>query len=572
MATKAELSRVRAPADPLEALGLPTKQYVDLLDRANGVGSLRALRPALSWGQDSATTTIQHTAFPSVVQRRDGVLYMVFRRGTNHSATRDGGVWYSTSTDVGRTWATPTQLFAASGGVEYRDPCVSLDSTGTILRLTYFKGSASLSAAGCFFRTSTDGGANWSSETRFDGSKPYAACSAPVVELSNGRLIAPFYGKDNLADARDSCYIATSTNGGTSWTQSKVMDGVGAGTDLQEPWVSRKPGANDLFMTFRWGTNTSIANSSSTQTDGAGWSAPSVTVTGTGRPSTCWLSTGEIVMTYRDTNNQFFWARMYVGGSWSAPVLVRRGRSSGFWTYAQPYEVSPGMALCPFTEENSGATPSKLYSTALVRGGGSSPIGEIPSDAIAVANGYDEILFATTFRERMPATLSPEWTVQNGGLSISADGYLTSTAADNTPDLGTVDVNNANVIIEADLYMNGQAGAGVIFRVVNSNTYLMWTLESSGGAAHVYKVVSGTATALDALGAGTYYIMNTWNTLRVEVHGTIVRVFLNGQSVTGLVLAGGDATTFGTSGVHGVKLNAQSGGAHYCRRFLVKGY
>ena len=464
MGTKSQLSRTRAPADPLEALGLATKQYVDLLDRSNGVGSLRALRPAVSWGQDSATTTIEHTAFPSVVQRRDGVLYMVVRRATNHSAARDGSIWYTTSSDAGRTWAAPTLILSAVSGVEPRDPCVSLSADGTKMYLTYFKGSASLGAAGCFFRTSTDGGLNWSAETRFDGSKPYAACSAPIVELSNGRLIAPFYGKDNLADARDSCYIATSTNGGTSWTQTKVMDGVGAGTDLQEPWVSRKPNANDLMMTFRWGTNTSIAYSTSTQTDGAGWAAPTVSITGTGRPSTCWLSTGEVVMVYRDTNNIYMWSRAYVSGNWSAPVLVRRGLTGGFWTYGCPIDISSGIALCPFTEEASGSAISKLYVTALMRGGGSSPVGEVPSDVVAVATNYDNVLFATTFRERVPATLDPLWTVGNGGLSISSDGYLTSTAADNTPDIGVVDVNDNNVIIEADIYMNGQAGAGIVFR------------------------------------------------------------------------------------------------------------
>lgn len=567
---RSSLSRLRSPADPLVALDLANKQYVDFADRTSGVGTLRSLRPVVNWGHDSATTTIQHTAFPSIVQRRDGVLYMVARRGTNHSATRDGGIWYTTSSDGGRSWATPVQLFAASGGVELRDPCVSLSNDGTKIYLTYFKGSAALAAAGCFFRTSTDGGVNWSAEVRFDGNKGYAACAAPVVELANGTLVAPFYGKDLIGDAWESSYVALSSTAGASWTQSKIHNGVSVTQHLQEPWVSRKPGSNDLFMTFRWGNNNQIANSSTSQTDGLGWSAASVTITGTGRPSTVWLSTGEIVMTYRDTTNQLMWARWYStsAAAWSAPSLVRRTPSGGFWTYAHPIEIRPGVALCPFTEENSGLTPSKLYLTAIARGGGSSPLGDLPTDAIAVATRYDSIQYASTFRDRVPAGLGPEWTVLNGAFSVHADGYLSSASADNVPDRAMVDINNPDVDIEADFYMTVQSGAAILFRAVDANNFLMWTVETLGANARLYKVVAGVATQLTTAAASI--TLGAWHTLKVEATGTLIRGHINDNPVSGYALAAGaEQTTFTTPGKHGLGLNAQSGGVHLCRRYMI---
>jgi hypothetical protein len=545
------------------------RSQLDTFSRAAGVGTLRALRPAISWGQDSATTAVQHTAFPSVVQLRDGSLYMVVRRGSNHSAARDGGIWYSKSTDLGRTWSTPIQLWAAAGGLEYRDPCVSLSSDGTKIYLTYFKGSAALAGAGCFFRTSTDGGVNWSAETRFDGTKPYAACSAPMVELASGRLLAPFYGKDNAGDSFDSVYLSISTNGGTTWTPLKIYNGADVSLSLQEPWVCRKPNANDLVMTFRYGTAANIASGSTSQTDGLGWTAPSLVGAGTGRPSAVWLSTGEVVTVYRDTSNQLMLARIGSNGWW-ARQLVRRTPTGGFWTYAHPIEVAPGTILCPFTEEPTGSTISKLYLTTLNRGGGWTPLGVLPADAVAIPTEYDAIEYATTFKERFSTTLGSEWTVINGALTITSDGYLSSVTADNVPDRAVVDVNNPNVVVEADFYMTVQSGVAILFRVVDASNFLMWTVETTGTNARFYKVVAGVVTQLTTAAANCS--LNSWNTLRVEATDTLMRGYINGTSVGGYLLtAGSEQSTFLTPAKHGVGLNAQSGGLHYCRSFLVTG-
>jgi hypothetical protein len=543
------------------------KAQLDAATRAAGVGTLRALRPAVSWGRDSATSTIQHTAFPSVVQLRNGSLYMVIRRASNHSAARDGGIWYSRSTDLGRSWTAPVQLYAATS-VEYRDPCVSLSADGTKIYLTYFRASTAAPAAGCFFRASTDGGTTWSAETRFDGSKPYAACSAPIVELANGRLVAPFYGKDNAGDTYDSVYVSISSNAGATWTPLKIYNGADVSQHLQEPWISRKPDANDMMMTFRFGTNNNIGFGSTVQADGLGWSAAVVAFSGTGRPSTVWLSTGEIIATYRDSTGQLMWSRFYINGSWYPPTLVRRTPAGGFWTYAHPIEVGPGTALCPFTEEPSGAAISKLYTTALNRGGGWSPVGQIPPDAVAAATSYDYIEYVTTFRERPGTTLGSEWTTLSGALAINDTGYLSSAAADNTPDRAMVDVNNPNVVIEADFYMTVQTGAAILTRVVDANNFLMFTVETTGTVGRLYKVVAGVATQLAFGNVNT--ALGSWNTLRVEATDTLLRAYINGTVVAGYILAAGtEASTFTTPTKHGVGLNAQSGGAHLCRRYVI---
>jgi hypothetical protein len=573
VATATGISRLRAPAGPLNALDLATKAYVDAGHQSGGNGSLRSYRLPVSWGRDSGTSNIAHSGFPSVVQRPDGVLYMVVRRGSDHSTTKDGGVWYTTSSDQGRTWAAPTQLLGASGGTEYRDPCVSLSTDGTKIYLTYFKGSAANGGLGVFFRYSTDGGATYVAEVRVDGSRPFAASSAPAVELSNGNLVIPWYGNET-AEANQSVYVAVSTNAGSSWTQTRIFNGVTLGTHMQEPWITKKPGADNLFMTYRYGANANIGNSTSSQTDGLGWSAAAVAFAGSGRPACLWLSTGDVLCGYRDSSGQLFLARLCTDPAaftWQAFHVVRRTPTGGLWNYGHPIELTPGVAVNVFAEEISSTTVSKVYVNAFARNGGLTPFGTIPSDTVAIATDYDLIEYATNFRNQPSGAtaLGSEWSVLTGGFSLSTDGYLMSTTADGNPDRATVDLNTPDLMIEADIFMTVQSGAAILFRVVDSNNFLMWTVESSGTTFRFYKVVSGTPTQLVSQAAGVR--LGSWARFKVVCRGEILLGYRDDQYVTAYTLtAGAEQSTFNTPTKHGVGLNSPSGGLHYCRRFLAK--
>jgi hypothetical protein len=567
------ISRLQTPGPPIAALDLTTKTYVDNQHQANGAGSLRSYRMPYSWGQDSGTSNIAHSAFPSVVQRTDGVLYMVVRRGSDHSTTKDGGVWYTTSTDQGRTWAAPTQLLGASAGVEYRDPCVSLSTDGATIYLTYFKASAANGGLGAFFRTSVNGGTSYGAEVRIDGSRPFAAVSAPAVQLSSGTIVVPWYGNET-AEAKQSVYVATSTNGGSSWTQTRILNGVTLGQDMQEPWISRKPGADNLFMTYRYGNNANIGNSSSTQTDGLGWSAAAVAFAGTGRPSTVWLSTGDVLCNFRDSANQYFLTRLCTNtGSftWQAQHLVCRTPTGGFWTYGQPIEITPGVALNVFCEEIAATTVSRVYITALARNGGPTPFGDIPNDALAIATDYDLIEYGTNFRNQPSGatTFGPEWTVIAGAFSMTADGYLSSAVADASPDRAIVDLNLPDLMLEADFYMTVQSGAAILFRVVDASNFLMWTVETGGTTFRFYKVVAGVATAVASQAAAVR--LGSWARFKVVCRGEIMLGYRDDQFITAYTLAAGaEQSTFNGPTLHGIGLNAQSGGIHYCRKFLAK--
>jgi hypothetical protein len=504
-----------------------------------------------------------YSAFPSVCRFTSGQLRLVWRQGTDHVNARDGDIYTATSVDDGRTWSAAA--LAVSDTVDLRDPCVSTD--GSTTWLTYFKGTASLAAAGCFIRSSTDDGVSWSGETRVD-SHPYAAMCAPVIQVG-ANLLTAFYGKSSLSDTFDSCWLATSTDGGATWSHLLVANGPGAGRHYQEPWLITR--GSEVWMLFRYGTNSAIGASVSTD-GGATWSAPTQLFDdATGRPSSVWLGTGTMAVVARQISTKQAIVRSRdVGTSTTAwlpprPTMVQPSSGPIGMMYAHPLEI-PGGVICPVGIETSG-TVSRIHIGWLGDEGGVSPLGDlIPDDRTAVANGTDQLLFAEGFSQangtlREPWVLSPSLGVQ------ASNGYGVAATVNNVPDLAWVDLAAADVELEGEFSFTGQAGFGLIARVVNATTYLLLTVETNGTAVRLYKIISGAATQLAVL--STTLNQSSFTRLRMIVRGNVVQCFTNDSPSFVHVLAGTDATTFAGQPRHGIKLNPL-GGVHRCRRFVAK--
>lgn len=520
------------------------------------MGSVRAsgFRPV---GVDGA-----YAAFPSVCRFGSGQLRLVWRQGADHSNARDGKVYTATSLNDGRTWGTAS--VAVTDTVDLRDPCIA--TAGGTTWLTYFKGTASLAAAGCFLRVSTDDGVTWGGETRID-SQPYAAMSAPVVQVG-ANLLAAYYGK-NAGDTFDSCWLATSADGGATWTRQVVANGQAAGRDYQEPWLIASGAA--VWMFFRYGTQFAIGVATSSDS-GVTWTAPTQLFTDTtGRPAAVWLSTGTMAVVARRISDKQAVVRTRNAGTaktdWLPPRPTMIQPSSGpiGMLYAHPLEI-PGGVICPVGIESS-TTTGRIHVGWLSDEGGISPLGDvIPDDRTAIAQRADQLLFTEGFSQ-VNGPLKAPWEVGGGAMQVS-NGNALSTVADNVPDLAWLDVANPDVTLEGEFAYTGQAGFGLIARVSPPNTYLLLTLETGGTALRLYKIVSGAATQLAI--HTTSVAASSWATLGLSVRGNLVHGFLNGYSALTHTLSPGDATTFAGKVVHGIKLNAGTGGAHLCRRFVVR--
>jgi hypothetical protein len=523
------------------------------------VGSVRA-GGFRALGVDAA-----YAAFPSVCRFVSGALRLVWRQGADHVAARDGKVYTATSPDNGRTWSAASVAVADSPGVDLRDPCIA--TAGGTTWLTYFKGTSTLAAAGCFLRVSADDGVSWGSETRID-SQPYAAISSPVVQVG-GNLLAAYYGK-NAGDSFDSCWLATSGDGGATWARQVVAGGPAAGRDYQEPWLIAR--GTEVWMFFRYGTNSAIGAAVSTDS-GVTWSAPAQLFDDTsGRPAAVWLSTGTMAVVARRISDKQGVVRSRNPGApvtaWSParPTVVQPSSGPIGMLYAHPLEI-PGGVICPVGVETSGSV-ARLHVGWLSDEGGISPLGDlIPDDRTAAAAGADQLLFAEVFSQ-VSGVLRAPWVIGAGGVQASG-GYAVSAVADGSPDLAWLDLASSDVELEGEFLFTGQAGFGLIARVnAASTSYLLLTVETSGTAYRLYKVVSGVATQLSA---GTVSVnQGVWARLRMVVRGNVIQCFINGWPSFGYELTGGDITTFAGAPRHGIKLNAQAGGAHRCRRFVAR--
>lgn len=527
-----------------------------------GAGTVRATRPVRIFGLDS-----NHAAFPSVCARLDGVVILVYRQGTDHSVTRDGVIKSSFSSDHGRSWTTPTTAVTGAAGQDLRDPCVSLSRDGTKVYLSYFKGTVALAAAGVFFRVSTDGGVTWGGEIRVD-SLPYAASSAPIIELNNGTLVCPFYGRSGV-EVWDSVWISKSTNGGTTWpTQTRIINGTTATDHRQEPYIALL--GTTAVMGYRHGTAASIGISVSTDNT-VNWSAGAAKFAGTGRPNLFFTNDLTLSCLYRSTGNENGVVRSSKdsGSTWTPERLVDMAPTAvGWMTYSGTDRISRGINLCALSQESS-STVSRVFLTCFGEAGGNSPFGTIPTDAEAAAANLDNLIFGTSF-EQTDGQLPSPWTIAAGAISV-VNGAVQSAVADATADFVRVYSGVNDMEVEADISNVGgfDSGSAVIARMINATSYLMFTAETNGVNFRLYKVVSGTPTQLATVAGQLAF--GAYHTYKIVARGQEIRCFINGASMLYHLLSGGDQTTFATGFYGGIKLNSQGTTVHKCRRFTIRG-
>jgi hypothetical protein len=556
-----------------------------------GVGRVRTIRPIRSYGGDTA-----HSAFPDVVNLTSGKMLMTYRQGTNHSAARDGIIRKATSDNHGRSWTAPTTIATGAAGVDLRDPCVSLSRDGLTIYLTYFKGTAVLAAAGVFWRASTDGGVNWSAEVRVDGASPYAASSAKCIELDNGTLVIPYYGRAGV-ETLDSVWLAKSTTGGATWTQTRILNGPTAVLDFQEPWMVLK--GQTAVIGYRHGNADNIGITVSTDNT-ANWSGASAKFAGTGRPTLFFADDISLCCIYRNnaTSASIYSAMMRTtldnGTTWSPARILEKAWNGGAlgMTYAGVDRVDGG-ASCIVMGQESSTTLSRIFVTYGGRAGVSTPFGSVPEENDAVTANADSTVIATQF-EQSDGTIAYPWFVMSGAATVT-NGEVLSASADNVPDLIATYVNSNDMEVEAEIKCGGtgtiQTGAAIIFRMIDASNYLMFTVEGAGVNYRLYKVVAGVASLLERNGNSPgalfdYNVgvrtlpVNQYVKYRIICREAFIWVYLNDQWIVASAGAGSvfpsamlstaDQSAFSSGKFAGFKLNSQSTSIHSCRRFTAK--
>jgi sialidase-1 len=192
-----------------------------------------------------------YEAFPDVCRLRDGRLLCVFYAGYGHvalpnsSLPQGGRIACCYSSDEGHTWSPAETVY--DGPDDDRDPSVVQLADGRLL-LSFFslrksEASPGYSGLGSWLIESADGGKTWSEPRQLSASH---YCSAPIRQLSNGRLIVGLYIQTEGVSQGS---ISFSDDGGKSWQPEVLIDNGGMKLDAETDLIELRDGS--LFAAQR---------------------------------------------------------------------------------------------------------------------------------------------------------------------------------------------------------------------------------------------------------------------------------------------------------------------------------
>ena len=263
--------------------------------------------------------------FGDMIKLKDGRLLVAYRESVAH-INQDGRIMVVQSRDQGRTWSMPA--VAIDTPIDDRDPKLMQMRDGTVLMnffrtdWTGYPGSP-VTLVGTFVTRSTDQGGSWSTPievgTAMEGPSDvvtgayyagHAATHGPILELPNGDLLVPLYGRLPEGGTGPAT-VVRSTDGGRTWpAANESVIGRAATFDFQEPNLSLlKNGA--ILSVIR--TSINIAYVSWSYDLGHTWTTP----VSTGLPASSHhqlvLHNGDVLLTYGDLSGTFGPGRPTVG-------------------------------------------------------------------------------------------------------------------------------------------------------------------------------------------------------------------------------------------------------------------
>ncbi len=185
-----------------------------------------------------------YEAFPDICRLSDGRLMCVFYAGYGHVALpndqlpKGGRISYCLSSDEGQTWSAAEILY--DGPDDDRDPSIVQLKNGQLI-CNFFslrKGTdgKDYEGLGSWMVASDDLGKTWSQPQQI--SKTHY-CSAPIRELSCGRLILGLY-TENANSSQGS--VAFSDDGGKTWQPEVLIDNGGIRLDAETDIIELKDG------------------------------------------------------------------------------------------------------------------------------------------------------------------------------------------------------------------------------------------------------------------------------------------------------------------------------------------
>ena len=286
-----------------------------------------------------------YEAFPDICRLNDGRLMCVFYAGYGHVALPNeklpsgGRIAYCLSGDEGQTWTEPETL--VDGPDDDRDPSIVQLKDGRLI-CNFFSLRRSdtprgFEGLGTWIVSSDDLGKSWSAPVQI--SKTHY-CSAPIRELSNGRLILGLYTEE---DNQSQGSVIFSDDGGNTWQPEVLIDNGGIRLDAETDLIELNDGT--LYAAQR--PHMCFATS---QDFGSSWTVSQPI----GFPGHCpyFLRTqdGAIVLAFRLPNTSLRISRDECK-TWSENVVIDEVRGA----YPSMVNLEDGSVLVVYYEEGTGS-------------------------------------------------------------------------------------------------------------------------------------------------------------------------------------------------------------------------
>lgn len=326
------------------------EEHINLIVRDS-----REESPAQAFLLLSVTNDTKYNAFPGLSRLSNGNLVVGYYKATDHDVTRDGIVVVRTSANNGTTWTAEVTVYDDPSLDVRGCEIVTLANGDLLLAMDTWDGTANGFVP--YVTRSTDNGATWSTKVAVTNSFGYVAAHhvGKIIELDNGHLLYPLYGKDTAGGSLYSV-VLKSTDGGATWG-SQVTIAQLAGRDYVEPFIQRLADG-ELLCLIRENQDQLIYSSRSTD-DGATWSTPVAEFDGQSKPAFAELNDGTLLYAGRANPNgdTIFRLSRDRGVTWTEEETID---SAGVRSmYASVIPVDDGGAWIAYGHENS-ATDSDI--------------------------------------------------------------------------------------------------------------------------------------------------------------------------------------------------------------------
>ena len=270
------------------------------------------IRPTPPWSEVSGTVTPSaptsitvpstggkdYPGFGDLAIDTAGVLHLVYRWGSDHNSTNDGDIAYRTSSDGGATWSSQTVIHA-HGGESLTDPCICVTATGRLI-VQWVKSEAA--AVRTMWQTvSDDDGASWSSAALMTNLYPdpgqITGPGAPI-QTSYG-LVKAVYARGGSSGRRRP-FSLLSTDDGDSWSSLGTIHND-INPDYEEPCIVERP--DGLLIALLRSDPLTRVDVTWSPDGGVRWALPRYVLDAKGKPAVACSSAGLLVAITRKNSD-----------------------------------------------------------------------------------------------------------------------------------------------------------------------------------------------------------------------------------------------------------------------------